>query len=1053
MRLPHVMIRASAGSGKTYALTNRFVALLATGAAPERIVALTFTRKAAGEFFDEILRKLAAAARDERRAAKLAQEIERPKLTAADFLRLLRAMTAAMPRLRLGTLDAFFARIARAFPLELGLGGEFEVLQEHAARVERQRVLGRMFAQAEGGPGEAQREFIEAFKRATFGTEEKRLAARLDHFLDEHHEAFLAAPDPACWGNPARIWPEGSEWLVPPSRKISDAIAGLRRELGDAALNEKQAARWETFFAALAEWQPGVPLPRAITYVLEHALEVWAQLGREVAEMMVERKRITLSPAAGADLAALVRHVFSGVIVAHLESTRGIHAVLHGYEEVYDEAVRRAGRLTFGDVQRLLQPDARSSQLGGGRMMIDYRLDGQIDHWLLDEFQDTSFGQWNVLENMIDEAVQDPAGTRSFFCVGDVKQAIYAWREGDRGLFDTVLKRYNTPAPGTVVEQHLVKSWRSAPPIVAIVNAVFGANEVISNLFPGQASNDWNRDWRTHESAHPALTGHAAWLHADDEQGRFALTARILGEIDPLRRGLDCAVLTQTNKAATAMADYLRRVADIPAIAESDLRVATDNPLGAALLALARAAAHPGDTLARRHVEMTPLQVMIEAEGWLTPGQLTRGFLGQVHDLGFERTMDYWLRRAETALPPGDRFSRERGRQFVAAAALFDATGSREVAEFVAFMERHAVREADASGVVRVMTIHRAKGLGFDVVVLPDLEGQSIDQARDGLAVARDAARSVRWILDPPPKFFREHDATLEVHLRSAEATACHEALCLFYVAMTRAKRAMYLITGTPGSSSSRNYPRLLAAVLGGDSVATNIGAISAAGGTTKGDPHWHAHAATRAQTRPEERQLPTVDEGTVPRATRRRALRPSGEYAGTVDASVAFSPVDAVAVAFGRELHALLAEVEWGSEADAERWHGRDGAPAVVEEARACLMAPELARVWTAAPGAEVWRERAFEVVLDGAWVTGVFDRVVIERTKDGRVRRATVYDFKTERFPPHVDPAVRAVQHAGQLQLYRRAVAALTGASPQSVAAEIVFTGLRQIASVTPS
>ena len=55
--LGHVMILASAGSGKTYALTNRFVRLLANGAAPERIVALTFTRKAAGEFFDEILRK------------------------------------------------------------------------------------------------------------------------------------------------------------------------------------------------------------------------------------------------------------------------------------------------------------------------------------------------------------------------------------------------------------------------------------------------------------------------------------------------------------------------------------------------------------------------------------------------------------------------------------------------------------------------------------------------------------------------------------------------------------------------------------------------------------------------------------------------------------------------------------------------------------------------------------------------------------------------------------------------------------------------------------
>ncbi|MEN9403386.1 MAG: hypothetical protein RL091_2089, partial [Verrucomicrobiota bacterium] len=140
----HVMILASAGSGKTYALTNRYVRLLAHGAKPERIAALTFTRKAAGEFFDEILKKLARAAEDEKAARRLAQEIEVPSLQAADFLKLLRSVTASMHRLNLGTLDSFFARVVKAFPLELGLGADFEVLQEYSARMERRRVLRRM---------------------------------------------------------------------------------------------------------------------------------------------------------------------------------------------------------------------------------------------------------------------------------------------------------------------------------------------------------------------------------------------------------------------------------------------------------------------------------------------------------------------------------------------------------------------------------------------------------------------------------------------------------------------------------------------------------------------------------------------------------------------------------------------------------------------------------------------------------------------------------------------------------------------------------------------
>src|SRR4051812_44294370 len=236
----HIMILASAGSGKTYALTNRFVALLAAGARPERIVALTFTRKAAGEFFDEILNKLARAAGDDGFAARLAADIKRPELSRANFLQMLRAVIDAMPQLRLGTLDGFFARIARAFPLELGLSGEFEVLQEHAARVERRRVLQRIFARAPGGLDAAQREFIEAFKRATFGTEEKRLAACLDGFLDEHQENFLTAPDGAVWGEPGRIWPGGCEWLAPGGRKLSEAITSLQASLRRRDLNEKQ---------------------------------------------------------------------------------------------------------------------------------------------------------------------------------------------------------------------------------------------------------------------------------------------------------------------------------------------------------------------------------------------------------------------------------------------------------------------------------------------------------------------------------------------------------------------------------------------------------------------------------------------------------------------------------------------------------------------------------------------------------------------------------------------------------------------------------------------
>jgi ATP-dependent helicase/nuclease subunit A len=1026
----HVMILASAGSGKTYALTNRYVRLLAHGAKPERIAALTFTRKAAGEFFDEILKKLAGAAGDEAVASKLAAEIEAPGLRAADFLKLLRVVTEAMHRLNLGTLDSFFARVVRAFPLELGLGGDFEVLREHVAQLERRRVLRRMFAHTAGGM--ARQDFIEAFKRATFGTEEKQLGARLDAFLDEHAEVYLAAPEAAGWGRAERIWPQGCPWLqAADPRKRAAAAAELKAALPWPTFSDQQRARWENFFALLPDWAPGAPLPKPVDYVLGNALKAWPGL----TEITVERKKVPLAPAAGRALRALVSGIIGAELARRLEMTQGMFAVLHGYEEVYDGAVRRAGRLTFADVQRLLRPDTPDGvriltrdSAAEARLFIDWRLDAQIDHWLLDEFQDTSFGQWSVLRNLIDEAVQDPAEARSFFYVGDVKQAIFAWREGDSRLFREIFDHYNTARPGIIREERLDRSWRSGPAVIAFVNRVLGNGEALARLFPADAAGRWTREWRDHESAQPKLGGYATLRHADDETGRFAETLRIITETGALERGFNVAVLVQKNSTAAALADFLRREGRLPAVAESDLHVGTDNPLACALLALFRAAAHPGDKAAWAQVAMTPLQAVLDAENCAEKDVLVSRLLGEIHAAGFERTVEAWGRKLEPAIAADDAFSRERSRQLAEAARLFDETGSRDVAEFVQFVERHTVRDAETADVVRVMTVHKAKGLGFDLVVLPDLEGTRLAARRRGLAVQRAHDRSVEWVFDLPPETFYAQDEVLSAHVAAAEADACYEELAVLYVALTRAKRALYVITEPVGTSQSRNFPRLLQETLGEEWSA--------------GDERWFEASKPPAPAPGPEVSLVAI---TASRAVRRPARTPSEAKTGEISGERFFTLENGGgAVRFGRVVHGLLAQVEWGGEPEATRlaaaWRDEGDAGA---EALACVSVPALAEVWIKPPAArvEVWRERAFEIVLEGAWVTGVFDRVVVEFDGAGRACRAAVYDFKTDR-GAEADLARAAARHEGQIAIYRRAVAVLTGLPVARVRAEVVFT-----------
>jgi ATP-dependent exoDNAse (exonuclease V) beta subunit len=1043
--VPNTAILASAGSGKTFALTNRVVALLALGAPPERIVALTFTRKAAGEFFDEILKKLAHAAGSPAEAAKLAAMIGQPALGPADFLGLLRRVVDAMPRLNLGTLDSFFARIVRSFPLELGLGGDLEILHEHAAQRERRRVLRSLFTAA-GEPDEAQREFIEAFKRATFGLEEKGLADRLETYLNDYAGVYLAAPQVDVWGNSGRIWPSGFAPLRA-GLSLADALTALRRHVeGTASLRDGQRARLETVIADATDWRPGAPLSRPLNDLLEKVVAQLPELRAGRGQLTIDRVRFSPDGPFASALVAFAEAMIGAEFKRRLETTKGLFALLRTYEQRYHEAVRRNGRMTFADVERLLRPDAGGPLLESGlsvaeddagerRLAIDWRLDAQFDHWLLDEFQDTSHGQWTVLRNLIDEVVQDPERARSFFYVGDVKQAIYAWREGDSRLFREILQHYNQTNPAAIVEQELNASWRSGPAVIAAVNRVFSDQAALGQVMSGAAVTAWSQEWREHTSARPSLGGVVEWRLADDQEGRFAETLRILQETDALGRGLSVAVLVEKNDTGSALADYLRRRGGLPAVAESDLTVCTDNPFTAVLLAMLRAAAHPGDTLAWGHVRMTPLAAVLAEQGVTSPESLTRRLLREIHAQGFAATLEHWMEALAARLDPADAFSRLRGRQLVEAARDFDELASRDVVEFLQYAERYKVRDADTAAVVRVLTIHKAKGLGFDLVILPDLEG-GFGARRASLAVRKAPDRSVSWILEVPNKVFADSDPVLTQYKEEADAQAAYEALCKLYVAMTRAKRAMYLVTQPVAEGSrTRDFPRLLRDTLGE--------------AYREGDARWYE------ALRPEPPAISgdcVVKVEAPPAPARLPARTPSGTERSVLQGAQVFALSASAGAERGTAVHALLAEIGWRRSGDggvgSELWIHADAA--IRAEAQACLDAPALEEVFArpseALGESELWRERAFEVVLDGHWITGICDRVVISRESDGAARCAWVWDFKTDRVGDRAGALRAAGRYAEQLGLYRRVVARLTGLAEKEVRCRLVFTQIRE-------
>jgi len=179
-------------------------------------------------------------------------------------------------------------------------------------------------------------------------------------------------------------------------------------------------------------------------------------------------------------------------------------------------------------------------------------------------------------------------------------------------------------------------------------------------------------------------------------------------------------------------------------------------------------------------------------------------------------------------------------------------------------------------------------------------------------------------------------------------------------------------------------------------------------------------------------------------------ARRPSDEKSGVLPAARWFALKSGETGAeLGRAVHGLLAEVEWADAATpgrlAKAWtdHG-----AAERQAMACVRAPALGEVWTHRAGAELWRERAFEMVMDGVWVTGVFDRVVIARDATGRPVGACVYALKTDEAPANA-----VGRHSRQLNLYRQAAAQLLGLSLAAVECKLVMTRAPQCILIPPA
>ena len=975
----NLLILASAGSGKTFQLGNRVIGLVARGAAPERIVALTFTRKAAGEFADSVLTKLADAASTETTAAELRQDLALPE---ADFQDALERVVRALPRFTLGTMDGFFSKVIRAFQYELGLtGGKFDLLEGPRAAALADELLAGILSDALAR--EQGEEFFHAFRRATIGREDQGVLKALRAFVTRWQGLYREARK-LEWGPAAMVDVGPEEWAKQKSGLAAAVLQGLDgitfTRKGQREALEKEIAILENHGIG------GGSLGNKPSSLLTSILDAVACQNTDLT--VKSHKEFTIGGPAGGALRAMVELAARCELAAALLRTRAVRELVAVYDARCAKCLRRKGLLGFDDVKILMGEWAHNEDARLRREAVDFRLDARTDHWLLDEFQDTSRADWAGLLPLIDEAASDSDST--LFIVGDRKQAIYAWRGGDVGLFDEVMARF----AGGLEIAPMAESWRSCPEVLALVNRVCGDAATLRELF-GAVANIW--DWQDHVPAgpltHPAKRGEARVEVVGDWEQRLERLEEILHELGVGKRAMTCGILLRGNDKAREVADHLRaRGFDV--IEEGRRQPAQDNPVGIAVTHLLGWLADPADAFAREVVEMSPLAAVLttlHGPSWRT---IWEGLTVMASNTGFAGMIGEVI---AGCWPAWSDFGRRRAGDLLAALAALDAQGGVSPREAADWIERLEVAQNPGVAAVQVMTIHKAKGLGFDVVVLPEVPDEAIPQSQ-----YFEVADGAGWLTQTPPKWAR----AILPELRDAEARWAanqqYEAFCMFYVALTRAKRGLYVLLQAPAASANPDKPSLSNWLMRSTAAHHGTGTVY-----QTGTPDWVAHVAMLELEKSQDDSL--TPGAAIPR--RGRLIPSSAKHPAHAPAHSRGGMI------FGSEVHALLERVAWVDESP----------PALPTSAAGKAVAdllrnPALHELFERrGRSIELFREQSAAAILEGKLLTGVIDRLHIHRNPEGAVTRVEIIDFKTDAVK---DPAELIARHAGQMNAYRTAL-----------------------------
>lgn len=930
-------LTANAGSGKTRVLTDRVARLLLDGVDPQNILCLTYTKAAAGEMQNRLFRTLGAWAMlpdDELRNA-LAQKGVEGALDLAKARRLFAGAIETPGGLKIQTIHSFCSSLLRRFPLEAQVNPQFVEADDRSAAVLRREVLDEI-AGDQGDAGASFARLAALHSGADIEAFCGRLMAHaglLRDFPADQIAGFLGA-DPS--GTVHQIIAQNFD-------DLGDLLSSLAQALSGGSANDvKAAAR----LVAL-DPRPSFGLYQELASLFLFGPKTKAPFAAKLSSFPTKPTR-EKHPDLMAQLDPLMqltqdlRQPILGQLA--FDRTRALYDFAQHFVPAVQTRMRDRGLLGFDDLilrarDLLSRPDVAAWVL--------WRLDGGIDHILVDEAQDTSPEQWAVIKLLAQELAAGEGARsdrpRTLFVVGDRKQSIFSFQGADprefnrmRDYFEDMLASSAAPL-NTLSLDH---SFRSAPAILDLVDRVFSGNSdalepqvrhmAFFDQLPGRVD-----IWPPVE-AEPDTSAPIDWRLPVDRVRPQVPKLRLARQIaQQVRHMVDHDYLPQPGAGRRRVheGDILILVRRRDALFHAILRECKAEGLNVAgadklrldaeiavrdLRALLSFLALPEDDMALACALRSPIFGLDEGQIFeLAHGR--KGYLWQAlrarDDMDHVRAVLDDLRGQVDFLRPFEILSRilvrHGGRQklltrlgeeaeegidaLLAQAMVYEAGNIPSLSDFLLWLDSEDVEVKRQLGndtpALRVMTVHGSKGLESRIVILPD----TAQRRRPDTPALLQHNDAVIW----PPSAALRADCLGDLADEAAQSEA-RESQRLLYVGLTRAEQ--WLIVAAAGETEDSWYSAICEAI--GDAPRVTQAGLDIAR-LQSGD--WDGPIADQVDAAPKPRVTLPPDEALPTPPPDRRTLSPSDLGGAKAMPGEQDPALRDESMARGTALHALL--------------------------------------------------------------------------------------------------------------------------------------------------